>query len=138
MYRIRTPWRRSLATLEMALILPLMLLLTLAAMEYGWMFLKSQQVADISRRAARIAILDDANNAAVLSGVASDMADAGLSASGYTVVFTPSDVSSARTGDVLTVKVRVPYASGIGLLKLPMVPVPDYVSSAVSMSKEGP
>ena len=47
----------GLATIEMAMVLPLLMLLTLGVIEYGWMFLKSQQITNAARQGARAGAL---------------------------------------------------------------------------------
>ena len=42
---------------EAAIVFPILLMLTLGAIEYGWLFLNAQQVTNAARQGARIAIL---------------------------------------------------------------------------------
>ena len=48
--------QRGLAILEMALILPLLFLLIMGVIEYGWLFFKNQQVSAVARSACRYGI----------------------------------------------------------------------------------
>lgn len=127
---------RGVATVEMALVLPLLLLLTFGLIEYGWMFLKAQQTAAAARHGARQAILPSATNARVLSAVADQMADAGITGD-YTVTFVPADVAAVVPGEAVTVSVSVPY-EGANDLGMPFVPVPGKLDASSSMAKEGP
>ena len=51
---------RGAAIVEAAIVLPLIALLTLGAIELGWAILKSQQVTNTTRQAARLAARPDA------------------------------------------------------------------------------
>ncbi len=46
--------RRGTAAVEAALILPLLMLLLLGVIEYGWIYLKSEQIANAARHGARV------------------------------------------------------------------------------------
>jgi Flp pilus assembly protein TadG len=95
------PSKRSsahgLALIEMALILPLLLILSSAAIEYGWLFLNQHELTNASRQAARYASLPDTTSSQVTDQIFSLMSQYGLakSKSDYTVVLTPSDVTTA-------------------------------------------
>jgi Flp pilus assembly protein TadG len=130
--------RRGVTTLEAALIFPVLLLLTFGAIEYGWLLLKSQQTTNAARHGARVAILVDADNTQVLSEIATLMDSAGMGTSGYTVHFTPADVTTAGRGEPVTVEVEVPYSDGVELMGIPLIPVPSHIQAATCMAKEGP
>ena len=133
-------FRRGLVVTEAALILPLVLLLTFAVIEYAWMFLRTQQITNAARSGARVGATADATSADVLLAVQSWMDRASLGSSGYQVsIATPedADVGALESGQVLTVQVTVPYAN-ITLTGMPMVPTPAQLRSSVSMAKEGP
>ena len=119
--------------MEMAITLLLLLLLTFALMEYGWLFLKIHQVSDAARQGARLAILPDSTNADVENRVQSAMTAAGLGASGYTITLTPA----TNVGDPVSVDIDVLY-SKIALTQVPLVPVPVHIHASVCMAKEGP
>ena len=55
MSRVCNRTRRGTVTIEMAISLPLLLLLVLGVIEYGWMFLKNQGVTNTARQTARVA-----------------------------------------------------------------------------------
>src|SRR6185295_20212756 len=95
---------RGLAILEMALILPLLFLLCLGVIEYGWLFFKNQQVAAAARNACRYGITEAATTALTLAKVDTEMTQAGLGSSGYTKTSTPVEVIA---GTFVTVTVTV-------------------------------
>ncbi len=124
-------------TVEMALIAPVLLLLTFGLIEYGWMFLKSQELTNAARRGARVAVRADATTSDVTSAIGDIMMACDLDGSGYQVTITPSDVASAATCDVITVQISLPYAN-ISLTGTPFIPTPTNVRASTSMAKEGP
>src|SRR5262245_14856064 len=86
--------RRGLALTEMALVLPLLLAITFAVMEYGWMFTKASQVANAARQGARVGARPNANAGAINTAIANAMAAGGMSNPGsgtpvYVVTITP-------------------------------------------------
>lgn len=125
--------KRGVALVEVAITLLLLLLLTFALMEYGWLFLKIHQVSDAARQGARLAILPDSTDADVENRVKSAMTAAGLGASGYTITLTPA----TNVGDPVSVDIDVLY-SKIALTQVPLVPVPVHIHASVCMAKEGP
>ena len=70
--RKRRPTRRGAALVEMALVLLLLLTLTFAILEYGWIFLKSHHIANAARQGARIAATPDATPADVDAAILAD------------------------------------------------------------------
>ena len=128
---------RGLATVEAAIVFPLLLILTLGVIEYGWMFLKAQQITNAARQAARIAIRPDSSNTDVLNQIDTLMTSAEMEGSGYAVTFTPADISALAVGDNLEIQVSVPWAN-IGLMNIPLLPAPASIQASVSMAKEGP
>lgn len=129
--------RRGTATLETALVLPLLLLLTFALIEYGWLFLRAQEITNGARQGARIAVRPDATNADVQASITAAMETAGIA--GYLVTFSPENVHDENLypGDSVTVIITVPYDS-VRLMGLPWIPVPQDLRASVSMAKEGP
>ncbi len=128
---------RGAAIIEMAIVLPLLLLLTLGLIEYGWMVIKQSQISDVTRYAARQAALPSATNGIVTANVATAMTSDNLNGSGYTVTTNPGNVAGVATGQPVSVTISVPYAN-IGLLNTPFIPVPTNLSASVTMAKEGP
>ena len=129
--------RRGTTTLEMALVLPLLLLLTFALIEYGWLFLRAQEIANGARQGARTAVCPDATNADVQASIYAAMEAAGIA--GYLVTFSPENVQdeNLHPGDPVTITLRVPYEN-VRLIGFPWVPVPQDLRASVSMAKEGP
>jgi Flp pilus assembly protein TadG len=129
--------RRGLSTVEAALVIPLLLLLVMGIIEYGWMFLKVQQINNAARHGARIGITENATNTDVTAGVSALMADAGLAGSGYVLTLAPADVATARPGTALTVTVTVPYSNVSIVRDLRLIPKPANIAGSTTMFKEG-
>jgi Flp pilus assembly protein TadG len=128
--------RRGLSLVEAAMVLPLLMLISLGGIEYGWLFVRAGQLTNATRQGARMAVGADATTQEVQDAVAALMAAADMGESGYTVAIAPADIGAAATGEILTVTVSVPYENvGIGMA---MFPTPATLSSSVSMAKEGP
>ena len=127
---------RGLAAVELALLLPLLMLVLFGAIEYGWMFLKNQQLADAARSGARVAATESGTNASAQARIDAVMSAAGMAASGYQVTFVPGDVAAAVPGTAVSVEVLVSYG-GIGLTGIPLIPVPSALEGQTSMIKEG-
>ncbi len=128
---------RGTAIVEAALVFPLLLLLTMGAIEYGWLFLKAQQITNAARQGARLAIRPDSTNGDVLAAIDSLLAGAGMGSSGYAVSFTPADISLLAVGEILEVSITVPSASLV-LIDAAFLPVPANLGAAITMTKEGP
>ena len=125
---------RGAALVEMALVLPILLLLTFAVIEYGWLTFRASQVNQAARHGARIAVRPAATVEEVDDAVASIMEGAGLAE--YTLTITPSD-PAIDVGEPVTVNVSVDYGP-ISLTGSSFVPVPDTLVGNVTMAKEGP
>ena len=130
--------RRGLALIETALVLVLLVMLVMAAIEYGWMFMKQQQVTNAARHAARVAVTADSTTAEVDAVVTALMTSAGMDGSGYTVTYSPTEVGSAERLDDVTVTVTVPYDNSLELINMALLPVPQQLRGKVTMAKEGP
>jgi len=129
--------RRGVEILEVALTLPILILLTFGLIEYGWLFLNAERMSDAARQGARVAILPSGTNTLALAAITNQMQLAGLGNSGYTVTFSPGDVYTPVPGSTITVAISLPYAN-IGIVGIPLVPVPTTLNASVSMAKEGP
>jgi Flp pilus assembly protein TadG len=129
--------RDGITVIEMAIIFPILLLITIGLIEYGWIFLKYQQVTNAARQGARVGARADATNTEVDDAIDTIMAAAGIASGDYSVVIAPIDVTTPEPGEPLTVTVTVPYAN-VQLTGGVLVPVPTNLQSAVTMAKEGP
>ena len=132
--------RRGVSTVEAAIVFPLLVFMTFAMIEYGWMFLKFQQTTNVARHCARMAVRPDVTTREVTDAAESMMIQAGLS--GYTVTITPSSIEAVDAGEEVKVEISVPYdnvrITGIGTINGWILGLPANVRASVTMAKEGP
>ena len=163
MVRILKKNRRGAAAVEMAIVLPLLLMLTLGAIRYGWLFLKAQQITNAARYGARIAILPNSTNNDVEQAIRDLFALVNIPyIAGETVSYS-TPVEDPDTGDVeyvpidnisydeegkaysvgfpITVTVTVPHEN-VDIMVVPFVTElePDGwpLGASTTMTKEGP
>src|SRR4051794_33706781 len=94
---------RGMALIEAAIVMPLIFLLVFGVIEYGWLFLKAQQISNACRQGARVGIRPSSDAATITSAVQSALRVNGLDTSGYTLTITPSDPTTLAAGAALTV-----------------------------------
>jgi Flp pilus assembly protein TadG len=135
--RKREHRRLGVVLVETALIFPILLLLTFGLIEYGWLFLKMETLANASRRGARIAARPDATSGEVIEAINNMMTAGGVDPGRYQVTLDPADISSVETGDVVTVRVVVDDYDSISLTGSPLFPVPEQIEGEMAIAKEG-
>lgn len=126
--------RRGAALVELAIVMPILCLLTLGLMEYGWVFLKVSQINQAARQGVRVAVRPDATVDNVKNAVAAMMTQAGIRSADYTLTYTDIGVA---VGQPITVHISVNY-NKITLTGTGLVPLPDKIQGKGTMSKEGP
>jgi len=130
--------RRGTALVEMALALIILLLLAMGAIEYGWLFLKQQQITNAARQAARLASTADATTADVDSQITTLMNSYGLGSTGYAKNYSwDGELKSIARGTTVSVQISVAY-SKVTITNSSLLPMPATVSATVAMQKEGP
>lgn len=109
--------RRGVAAVEMAVVLPVFVTVTLGMIELGRAIMVSQLLTNAAREAARSAIIDGSTNTSVSNSATSFMATAAkISQSDVTVTITTSttgggnSVANAKPQDLVTVNLSVPYS----------------------------
>jgi len=126
--------RRGAATVEMAIVLPLLLMLTMGAIKYGWLFLKAQQITNAARQGARIAILPDVTEDDVLTAISNLMTAAGMGSAYLPPTITPG--VGVGPGEAVTVRITVP-AANVDIMAIGLLPAPATLGAEVTMAKEG-
>lgn len=112
--------RRGAAVVEMAMVLPIFVMVVLGIVEFGRAMMVGQMVTNAAREATRLSIVDGSSNSSVSTWVESFLNDSlGVSASDVTVTITvdpapgnddPLDkIEDAQTRDLVTIKVEVPF-----------------------------
>jgi Flp pilus assembly protein TadG len=117
---------------EMAIVLPLLLLLLLGIMEWGWIFFKVSQVNQAARHGVRVAIRPSSTTSDVQAAVTTIMNGAGFATGDYEVTISPVNVSPGQT---ISVTVTVDYAK---IMLIGFSPTPEKLHGAATMAKEGP
>ena len=123
------------ATVEAAVVLPLLLLLTFGVIEYGWLFLKAHQITNAARHGSRIAVRPSATNAQVMGSISDLMSSAEIT--GYQVTISPGDISLVSVGETVEVGITVPWEN-VAIMNIPLLPKPTNIQASVTMAKEGP
>ena len=132
-------WRdqRGVASLEFALVLPLLVLLVFGIMEYGWIFFRMHELSSTVRDAARVAVRPDTTDLGVRQRARSMMDAYGMGDSGYTLNIDPGSVETLVLGEEITVTIQVPRAH-VDLMGLRIMPLPATLGATATMAKEGP
>jgi Flp pilus assembly protein TadG len=118
--RPQQPRRRGAALVELALVFPIFVGITLGIVEFGRAMMVGQLVTNAAREGARRAIIDGATNADVESSIKqflSQSIGAQSSEVSVTITITPSagntnpgnNVALSHTKDLIEVKVEVPF-----------------------------
>lgn len=134
--------RRGTATVEAALVLPLLLILTFGGIKYGWLFIKWQQATNAARHSVRYAIRPTIDSTKTIDLIDKLMTKAGMDKSkvNYTSLVTYGDddyPTGSIVGDPVTVQIVVPVAD-VDILKIALLPTPNTLTATMTMSKEGP
>jgi Flp pilus assembly protein TadG len=125
----------GLSTVEVALVFPLLLLLTFGLFQYGWLFLRAQQLTNATRHGARVGIRYGADSAQVITAINDLLTSAGIG--GVQITISPAEVASLSSGDPVTVQLTVP-GQNVALMNPAFLPLPETISASVTMAKEGP
>jgi Flp pilus assembly protein TadG len=125
--------RRGMATLEFAMALPFLLALALGVMEWGHLFVRQAELAQVVRDAAstgsRVRQSAGPTTAATLRCIDA-LNDAGFSSSDANISAT---LGTATAGAILTVHVTVPYTPLGGL-----APVPTRLGATTTLRMQAP
>ena len=112
--------RRGTALVEMALVLPIFMLVTLGIIEFGRAMMIGQLVTNAAREGARLGIIDGSTNADVTNSIQQFLLEsANIQAAdlNISITVTPADgnpdpgneVGTARPRDLVSVYVAVPF-----------------------------
>ena len=107
--------RRGVAMLEMAIVLPILLLLLLGILEMGRVVMIYQVTTNATREAARRAVVPGATDSAVLSMCNTYLDRGGISSTGRSVQIlnsagTPSAMTAIPSHSSVTVRVTIPFS----------------------------
>ncbi len=129
--------RRGQAVLEVIICLPLILLLTFGGIEFTWAIRKSSEVTTAARVAARAGSLLGGRYEDVYEAASDQMTAAGFEEGTWTLELEPPN-PDAPGGTPISVVIRGDYSAvslgGLG----GFLPIPETISGAAVMRKEGP
>jgi Flp pilus assembly protein TadG len=117
--------RRGVVLVETALVLVLLLMITLGAIEYGWLFMNMQRITNAARHGARIAAaLDktDAEGQTAMAGLVTDL--------------TTATCTVNTAAGIVTATCSVPGAD-VSLIHWNLLPIPATLQATIRMAKEG-
>ena len=110
---------------EMAIVLVLLLMLTLGAIEYGWLFLTMQRITNAARQGARVAAplgATDPDGEAVMRTLLAGV---------------PTAVPHVTTSGAMVTATVTVTTSAVRLVNWDVLPAPATLQATVSMAKEG-
>lgn len=122
---------RAAATVELAVVMPLLLAILFGIIEYGWVFSVRQAMATASREGARVAALPGSTDEDIETRLAEVLTPLGLTEGKYEVYLT----HSTPENPVEMVELRVKY-SDITLLGNFFTDEDFYLVAKCSMRKE--
>ena len=126
-HNIKHQNERGAATLEFALVLPILITFLFGMVEFGRVLSVRSILVSSAREGARVAVLPGATNADVLNKISEELAHAGLSYDDYD--FSPSDLSAAERDSPITIRVLINYES--------ITWVPGFFPGLTGMQLEG-
>jgi len=132
-------FRRGTTMVEAAFVLPILLILTLGTIEYGWLFLQAQQITNAARQGARLAILQDVTQAEVRAEIDECLRRASLDDDNPEIyIGDPEPIPLGPPGRMqITVRIRVPTDTLTIVHASPLLPVPAHLGCTVTMAVEG-
>ena len=77
--------------------------------EFGRMLMVQQVLTNAARSGARIAVIDGASSAEVISTIQEYLDSASIDPQDVTISVNPSNLSQTDTGDAITVSLSVPF-----------------------------
>jgi Flp pilus assembly protein TadG len=136
---------RGAAAVELALLMPLLILIIFGMIEMGWLVMKQSDITNAARAGARYAAMPSVTNVSDVTGGNSPAIQV-LNSNNLTPYATVTVGGSGVTppvGNLVTVTVTLQYRSsatkaGAELLHFLTFALPDQLHATVSMAKEGP
>jgi Flp pilus assembly protein TadG len=131
---------RGASTLQMALVLPVLLMLTFGAVDYGYFFFLKNTLVGAAQAGSRAAAPNTALNSDVTTAVNNIMSSAGIASSKYTITTSPTDITTAAPQSTVSVTVSTTWSQvGFKMLSLPYggISSSKSIKGSASMVKEG-
>lgn len=112
--RGRRHQRSGIAAVEMAVISPVLILILMGIIEFGWLFFFKQSMTTASRVAARYATLPAATDASIEAKVDDVMNSMGLTKAKYSYVVALTRSGTGQPYETVTITVPYNKASIVG------------------------
>jgi len=127
---------QGVVAIEAALVLPVLVAVILGGLQYGWLFLKQQEITNVVRHAVRYATLPDVGFSDAKTMINTRLGLLGID-SGAVIESTVAWVDSTANdvGDALYAQVSID-AEAVDIINF--FPAPDKLTAHATMSKEGP
>jgi hypothetical protein len=122
---------------ETAIVLSLIFLLVLGLIEISRLGLTSQLLSSAANSGCRVAVINGHTQDDVVSTVQSVLSSGGIGSSSYTLVTSPSDVTTTHLGDSISVTISVPF-SKVSWLSTPLFLGSATIKSSATLSSERP
>jgi Flp pilus assembly protein TadG len=131
--------RQGLACLEMAVVAPVLVFLTIGMLEMARGMMVKEILTDAARKGCRTGILPNASNTSVTSDINTVLTNNNITASYATIVISVNDVvanvSTSTAGAKISVKVSIPVSQVAWVLPL-FLPAADIESETVIMMSQ--
>jgi hypothetical protein len=127
--------RRGAAAVELAVVLPLFLLVVLGMIESSRLGMVAQSLTSAAREGCRVAVIDGKTAADVQDRVCEVLHAAGITTE--TSVLSPSDPASAELGEPVTLTLSVPFRD-VSWLPAPFFFESATITASATMSSERP
>lgn len=123
------------SAIELALLLPVFILIFLGTLEAGWGFFIKTTFSDAAREGARIAVTQNVSSTVINNAVNNIISAANLSTASVTVTISPVNFTAQAKGTPISVTVSSPY-NAIGILPTPMFLGGITLTGQTTMAKE--
>nr|WP_321512831.1 TadE/TadG family type IV pilus assembly protein [uncultured Pseudodesulfovibrio sp.] len=125
-----TQHRRGLASIEMALLLPIFMLLLIGIMDVGRLYWIQSVVRDAAFEGVRAAILHESTNSQIESIVTQELLSGGINQSSTV------GISDRQASQPVTIEVSVPFEFFVIDSLIPSIDGPTNISAAAVMIHE--
>ncbi len=140
--KTQQPGRRGGALIEMAIVFPILTIMSFGLIEFGQYFYAKHVLQSAAQIGARSAIVDDATHAKMTSEIDRVMASAGFESANYTVTVrnasngaTIGNIANASRGTSMKVTVSCPF-DDVGVRPLGFIAAHRQVVGVTTMIKE--
>jgi Flp pilus assembly protein TadG len=135
--RSRPRGRSATAAVEFAVVAPLLFTVALGIIEFGRAMMVLEVLNNAARSGCRVGVLSGSDNNAINTAVTNSLAGSSVSGTTTTILVngSPVDVSTANTGDTISVSVAVP-ADSVSWLPVTHFLTGKTLSGSVAMRRE--